>query len=105
MSSRPSAPSTLGRAVDALASLSAKFPMHMKARLIEKIIGKLNQMDLFTKLRAILLVEHVRLDGKLYKPALRGATRSDEKGQLVLAPEVIDQAAALYTDWWHNPAP
>ncbi|MGC3992454.1 MAG: hypothetical protein QM796_22690 [Chthoniobacteraceae bacterium] len=84
----------LGRVSDAL-----------KERVIGVVISKLKSLPPIDRLRAVELIEYLRLDGKVYKPQLSGTARGNEPGRLEPMSETIDDASTLFTNWWQSPIP
>ncbi len=82
-----------------------RVPDDLKERVIEVVIRRLTSLDHRDRLRAVELVEYLRLNGNIHKPYLSGCARWNEQGQFVLVPEVIDEASTRFSEWWRNPIP
>jgi hypothetical protein len=78
-------------------------PEQIKIKAIGAVIERFDHLDDPAKLRAILLVEYLRLDGDIQKPEFIDLDRLNEQGQRLQDSEAVEQAAILYRNWWQGP--
>ncbi len=82
-----------------------RLPDELKARVIDEIFQRITSLDRPDCLKAIELVEYLRLDGDIFKPHLSRGELRNKDGISTTMPEAIDEAVTRFADWWRSPFP